>query len=82
VTRLELKLAAQSVALVGSTARDLRSDKSAGEIELIVLLKAKIRFKLGTWKSKHRTLRVWCSPVLVHLNGNKKFERTYCDPEL
>ncbi|XP_059431106.1 uncharacterized protein At1g08160-like [Corylus avellana] len=82
VTRLELKLAAQYVALVGSTARDLRLEKSTGDIELTVLLKAKIRFKLGTWKSKHRTLRVWCSPVLVHLSGYKKFERTYCDPEL
>lgn len=82
VTRLELKLAAQYMALVGSTARDLRLEKSSGDIELTVLLKAKIRFKLGTWKSKHRTLRVWCSPVSVHLSGYKKFERTYCDTEL
>ncbi|KAC2699779.1 hypothetical protein FH972_027185 [Carpinus fangiana] len=72
VTRLELKLAAQSVALVGSTARDLRSDKSAGEIELTVLLKAKIRFKLGTWKSKHRTLRPSLSSPW---NSNRASER-------
>lgn len=82
VTRLDVKLTAQRVALLGSTYRDFRREKSAGEIELTVLLKAKIRFKVGSWKSKHRTLRIWCSPVLVRLSGFKKFERTYCDPEL
>ncbi|EXC24901.1 hypothetical protein L484_011767 [Morus notabilis] len=82
VTRLELKLAAQSVPLVGSIPADLRLEKSSGEIELNVWLKARIRFKVGAWKSSHRTLKIFCSPVLVHFSRSKNFERTVCDVEL
>lgn len=82
VTRLEVKLTAQNVALMGSASQDLTHEKSAGEIEFDVFLKAKIRFKVGSLKSKHRTLRIWCSPVMVPTSRPKKFERTYCDPEI
>lgn len=82
VTRLGVKLKADSVALVGSVPTDLKLEKSSGEIELNVWLKARIRFKVGAWKSSHRTLKVFCSPVLVHFSRSKNFERTICDVEL
>ncbi|OVA19478.1 Late embryogenesis abundant protein [Macleaya cordata] len=79
VTRFEVKPTARSVPLLGSVSRDLKSEKSSGEMELDIKVKAWIRFKLGIWKSSHYNLRVLCSPVVVHLNSSKTFERTYCD---
>lgn len=82
VTRLEVKLKSQSVALLGSVSKDLKLERTSGEVELSVGIKAKIRFKVGDWKSRHMTLRVYCSPVLVHFSRSNAFDRTYCDVEL
>ncbi|KAA8544145.1 hypothetical protein F0562_022219 [Nyssa sinensis] len=43
VTRLGVKLMAQDVSLYGSVSKKLRLDKSSGEVELDVRVKAKIR---------------------------------------
>ena len=77
-TWLHVRLTAQTVALYGSLPNDLRLEKSSGDIELDVLVRARIRFKVGLWKSTHRTLRIFCSPVLVHFSRSKGFERTFC----
>ncbi|PON71193.1 Late embryogenesis abundant protein [Trema orientale] len=82
VTRLQVKLAAQSTALLGSVSKDIKMEKSSGEMELDLWLKARIRFKVGAWKSSHRTLRVSCSPVVVHFSRPKAFNRALCDVEL
>ncbi|KAI4334318.1 hypothetical protein L6164_019028 [Bauhinia variegata] len=82
VTRLQPSLTAQTVALYGSVPADLRRDKSSGNIELDVWVRARIRFKVGRWKSEHRILRIFCSPVLVHFSSSKGFDRTKCDVEL
>lgn len=82
VTHLGVKLVAQDVALFGAVAKDLKLEKSAGEVELDVRVKAKIRFKVGVWKSRHRTMRILCSPTMVHFSSSKTFERTYCDIDL
>ncbi|KAF3455152.1 hypothetical protein FNV43_RR05600 [Rhamnella rubrinervis] len=82
VTRFEVKLKSQSVALFGSMPKDLKLERSSGGVELSVQIKAKIRFKVGAWKSRHMILRVYCSPVLVHFSSSRGFERTYCDVEL
>lgn len=82
VTRLQVNFTAQSTTLFGSISKDIKLEKSSGEIELNVWLKARIRFKVGVWKSSHRTLRILCSPVVVHFSKYKTFERTSCDVEL
>ncbi|KAH7837664.1 hypothetical protein Vadar_016454 [Vaccinium darrowii] len=82
VTHLGVKLVAQDVGLFGAVAKDLRLERSAGEVELDVRVKAKIRFKVGVWKSRHRTMWILCSPTLVHFSSSKSFERTYCDIDL
>ncbi|KAH7561138.1 hypothetical protein ACOSP7_016270 [Xanthoceras sorbifolium] len=82
VTRLETRLEAQNAALSESVSRDLKLEKASGEVELDVHVKAKIRFKVGMWKSRDRTLRILCSPVLVHFSSSKSFQRTYCDIDL
>uniref|UniRef100_A0A5B7AW29 Late embryogenesis abundant protein LEA-2 subgroup domain-containing protein n=1 Tax=Davidia involucrata TaxID=16924 RepID=A0A5B7AW29_DAVIN len=82
VTRLEVKLMAQDVSLIGFAAKNLRLEKSSGEVELDVRVKAKVRLKVGVWKSGHRTLKIFCSPVLVHFSSSKGFERTFCDVDL
>lgn len=80
-TRLDVKLVAQSLVLSGSVSKDLQLEKSSGKVELEVKVKARIRFKVGIWKSKHRTLRVFCLPV-VHFSPHKDLERTYCEIDL
>ncbi|KAK4855152.1 hypothetical protein QYF36_004515 [Acer negundo] len=82
VTRLKTGIVAENAALSGSVSKDLRVEKASGDVELDVHLRAKIRFKVGIWKSGHRTLRILCSPVTVHFSKSKGFQRTYCDIDL
>ncbi|KAK3024429.1 hypothetical protein RJ639_044603 [Escallonia herrerae] len=82
VTRIGLNLGAKDVSLYDPVAKDLKLERSAGEVELEVRLKAKIRFKVGAWKSKHRTLRISCEPVMVHFSSSKNFGRALCDVDL
>lgn len=82
VTRLHIKFGAHSTALLGSVPSDLKLERSSGEIELSLRLKARIKFRVGDWKSGHRTLNIFCSPVLVRFSKSKTFERTPCDVEL
>lgn len=82
VTRLDVKLTAQYVPLSGSKSKDISHERSSGGIEIIVLLKARIRFRVGAWKSKDRTLIIWCPHVLVRYSRSNNFARTYCDTEL
>uniref|UniRef100_A0A7N0U8E4 Late embryogenesis abundant protein LEA-2 subgroup domain-containing protein n=1 Tax=Kalanchoe fedtschenkoi TaxID=63787 RepID=A0A7N0U8E4_KALFE len=82
VTRLEAKLLARSVPLVGSISRDLRRERASGDVEFGIYLDARVRFKVGSWKSGRRKLRVKCDPVLVHVGSTKHFESTPCDVDL
>lgn len=82
VSRLEVKLKSQSVALFGSVPKDLKLERSSGEVELSVAMKARVRLKVGAWKSHHMKLKVYCSPVLVRFSSNVTFQRTHCDAEL
>ncbi|KAJ1379169.1 Late embryogenesis abundant protein [Sesbania bispinosa] len=82
VTRLHARLTAQTVALYDSVPKDLKLEKSSGDIGLDVLIRAKIRFKVGVWKSKHRIMRIFCSPVLVNFSKAKNFERIPCEVDL
>ncbi|KAK7302666.1 hypothetical protein RJT34_13559 [Clitoria ternatea] len=82
VTRLHVGLTAQTVALYESVPKDLRIERSSGDIELDVWIRARIRFKVGVWKSKHRVMKIFCSPVLVKFSRAKSFQRTPCQVEL
>lgn len=82
VTKLEVKPVANCVLLMRSVSKDLRLEKSSGVVELAVYLKAKIRFKVGMWKLRRRTLKIRCKPVLVPLSSSKHFERVHCDVDL
>ncbi|XWS52957.1 hypothetical protein CRYUN_Cryun11dG0116400 [Craigia yunnanensis] len=79
VTRVESKLVAQNLALSPSIFKDLRVEKSSGEIEVVVHFKSRFRFKVGIWKSNHRTLRIVCSSVAVHFSWYKHFDKIPCE---
>lgn len=78
-TDLAVNLVARDVALTGDMVRKLKRDRTGGAVELDVEMKAKIKFKMGKWKSGHRTLKVKCSPVFVRFPPYKSFERKICD---
>nr|XP_043613298.1 uncharacterized protein At1g08160-like [Erigeron canadensis] len=76
-------LASCDVALPEQTARDIKAERSSGRIEMIVKLRARIRFKVGVWKSRHYRLKVTCEPVLVHFSTSSKgFQSTKCDVDI
>ncbi|GMI97206.1 hypothetical protein like AT5G22870 [Hibiscus trionum] len=81
-TRVESRLVATNLALSPSTYKDLRREKSSGEIEVDVRFKSRIRFKVGIWKSKHRTLKIVCPSATLHLSWSKHFENVPCEVEL
>ncbi|XP_022152939.1 uncharacterized protein At1g08160 [Momordica charantia] len=82
VTRLDINPAAQNVPLYNSVSKDLGLEKAAGEMDLDLWIKAKIRFKVGIWKSGHQTLRIHCSPVIIYLSKSKPFNETTCFAEV
>lgn len=82
VTRMYVELAAQNIPLHNSVSKDLLLEKSAGEMDLDLWIKARIRFKVGAWKSTHRTLRIRCSPVIVYLSKPYPFKNTTCFSQL
>ncbi|WCJ41630.1 Late embryogenesis abundant (LEA) hydroxyproline-rich glycoprotein family [Euphorbia peplus] len=79
VTQVEAKVEARNVALSSGLAKDLSVEKSSGRVEIDVLIKARIRFKVGVLKMRHRSLRVLCPYVPVHFPSNKISQRVYCD---
>ncbi|XP_047323078.1 uncharacterized protein At1g08160-like [Impatiens glandulifera] len=82
VTRLGLGFVAQQVGLYSNVAQDLKLERTSGEVELDVKIRARIRLKVGIWKSRHRTLKITCSPVVINFSKAEKFERTSCDVDL
>ncbi|KAK8596198.1 hypothetical protein V6N13_000845 [Hibiscus sabdariffa] len=81
-TRVESRLTATNLALSPSTYKDLRREKSSGEVEVDVHFKSRIRFKVGIWKSKHRTLKIVCPSATLHLSWSKHFENVPCEVKL
>ncbi|KAK1291082.1 hypothetical protein QJS10_CPB18g01716 [Acorus calamus] len=84
VTRLDFEAAAKGVRLMkGDVAGQMRRERSGGRIYIEVMMKARVRFRVGSWRSKHYTMRVDCYPVTVRFGRwNKPFERTDCEVDL
>ncbi|KFK27607.1 hypothetical protein AALP_AA8G405600 [Arabis alpina] len=82
VTQIDDTLVAQSVTVSKSDARDLRAQTSLGKIDLEVYVNAKVRFKVGIWKSSHRTAKIECSHVTVSLSQSYKSTNSSCDADI
>lgn len=82
VTIIEVDPVAKSVPLLAMVVGNLKHDRTAGDVELEVRVKARIRFKVGLAKTKHYTMRAYCSPVVVHFSSSARFERTCCDVDI
>lgn len=80
--RFPIQPVARSIPLSGNAAKDLRVEKSSGLVELDISMKAKIRFKVGVWKSRHHTLKVTCPAIRAPISSSKNFQRTYCEVDL
>ncbi|KAK1429141.1 hypothetical protein QVD17_11344 [Tagetes erecta] len=82
-TRFKLNLASHDVSLREEVARDLKVERTSGRVEMVVNLKARIRFKVGVWKSRHYHMKVSCAPIMVHFSTSSKgFQRTICDVDI
>lgn len=79
-TCFKLNLASHDVVLLDPVARDIKVERSSGKVELRVKLKARIRFKVGVWKSRHFRMKVSCAPIMVHFSSSSKvFQKSKCD---
>ncbi|KAK9079094.1 hypothetical protein SSX86_000764 [Deinandra increscens subsp. villosa] len=82
-TRFKLNLASHDVPLRDDVAREIKTERSSGRVEMTVKLKARIRFKVGAWKSRHYHMKVSCAPIMVHFSTSSKgFQRTICDVDI
>ncbi|KAJ4910947.1 Late embryogenesis abundant (LEA) hydroxyproline-rich glycoprotein family [Raphanus sativus] len=82
VTQIDDTLVAQNVAVSRSSSYDLRAQHSLGKIELEVYVKAKVRFKVGVWKSSHRTAHIKCSHAMVSLPDSNKSQNSSCTADI
>ncbi|KAL1558185.1 hypothetical protein AAHA92_08680 [Salvia divinorum] len=77
-TFLDLALVAKNATVYGATTRDLRMERAAGEVNLDVEVRAKIRLKVGVFKI-HQTLKVDCESLTVPFHDKHKgFHRLLC----
>lgn len=64
-TFLQTPLSGYLASVPPDTSRDLKLEHSAGKLDLVFKLYARIRFKAEHWKSKHYTLSVRCRHVVL-----------------
>lgn len=79
VTRLRVNPTSRHVALPAKTARDLGTERKNGVVDVDVRMKARIRYKVGIFKSRHYKVRVFCSPVLINFSSPDKFTPKDCE---
>jgi len=80
-TFLHAPLSGYLASLPPHTARDLKLEHSSGKIDLVFRLYARIRFKVGSWKSGHYTLSVKCRHVVLDVvdkGDTGSFQRMQC----
>ncbi|KAK4369528.1 hypothetical protein RND71_013320 [Anisodus tanguticus] len=83
VTHLnDVSLPANDVALYGDISRDFKTQRTGGAVELQVKIRAKIRFKVGVWKSGHRKLKILCTPKVNFSNSRKNSKSFPCDVDI
>ncbi|GLJ40280.1 hypothetical protein SUGI_0827520 [Cryptomeria japonica] len=76
-TYLHTNLYGEMVNLQGAKSHDLRLEHSSGKVDLVLEVYASVRFKVGSWKSGHYTLRVKCRNAKLDVT-NGTFQRTKC----
>ncbi|KAL3324775.1 hypothetical protein AABB24_038735 [Solanum stoloniferum] len=82
VTHLNVSLLTNDVALYENIARDFKTQRSGGDVEVEVKIRAKIRFKVGAWKSNHRKLKILCIPRVNFSNSRKNSKSFPCDVDV
>ncbi|KAL1213376.1 hypothetical protein V5N11_025918 [Cardamine amara subsp. amara] len=82
VTQVDETLIAQNVAVSKSNGNDLRAQTSLGKIDFQVYVKARVRFKVGIWKSARRTAKIECSHVTVSLSQSHNSQNILCDADI
>uniref|UniRef100_A0A3Q7IZ80 Late embryogenesis abundant protein LEA-2 subgroup domain-containing protein n=1 Tax=Solanum lycopersicum TaxID=4081 RepID=A0A3Q7IZ80_SOLLC len=82
VTHINVSLPTNDVALYGDIARDFKTQRSGGNVEVEVKIRAKIRFKVGAWKSSHRKLKILCTPTVNYSDSRKNYKSFPCDADV
>lgn len=82
VKQIDDTLVAQNVSVSKSNGKDLRAQTSSGKIDFEVFVKARVRFKVGIWKTAHRTAKIKCSHVTVFLSQSHNSQNSSCDADI
>ncbi|MQL78756.1 hypothetical protein Taro_011193 [Colocasia esculenta] len=81
-TEIRVPAVARSAQLGESAAKEMNRERARGKVTVRVEVRARIRFKIASFKSKHYTLRASCSPVDVYFSPSRESGRTECDVEI
>jgi Late embryogenesis abundant protein len=84
IRRLDIEAVTNSTQLQDQVAKNLKHDKSTGNVGLEVRVRSRIRLKVGIVKTMRYKLRADCTPVNVGFSPNSatSFDRVYCDVEI
>ncbi|PWA89907.1 late embryogenesis abundant protein, LEA-14 [Artemisia annua] len=78
-----LDLASQNVELSSALSQHLELAKSSNKVALSVMLKGKIRSKMGIWRSKYYHMKVSCLHLMVPFsNSSGRYQGTLCDVDI
>ncbi|EOA23099.1 hypothetical protein CARUB_v10003887mg [Capsella rubella] len=82
VKQIDDTLVAENVVVSKSNAKYLRAQTLSGKIDFEVFVKARVRFKVGVWKTAHHTAKVKCSHVTVLLSQLQNSQNSSCDADM
>lgn len=82
VTQVDDTLVAQNVVVFKSNVKELKAQTSLGKIDFEVYVKARVRFKVGIWKSARHTAKIKCSHVTVSLSKSHNSQKSSCDVDI
>ncbi|GKA28995.1 late embryogenesis abundant protein, LEA-14 [Tanacetum coccineum] len=79
----KLELASHNVELSSALSQHLQLAKSSNNVFITVMLKGKIRSKMGIWRSKYYHMKVSCLHVVVPFsNSSERYQGTLCDVDI
>ncbi|XP_057542364.1 uncharacterized protein At1g08160-like [Amaranthus tricolor] len=82
VTTLEFQNSAKDVTLSSDQVKHLKNERNGGQVDLDIKINARMRVKVGIWKSRHYKVKILCSPVVINFSNDKRFQKTNCDVDI
>ena len=77
-TEIPVMASARKVVLGEEARREMKREKEEGKIVVQVVVRAWIRFRIASFRSRHYTLRAQCGPLDLYVLPGRPSSRTDC----